>query len=348
MSTRSEASARQEALRALRSAGRAVEPRLRSSLRRLHPTLHTAAGYHLSWCDTTGRPVSSGGGKAVRPALVLLIAQACDGVSDDDAVMAAAAAVELVHNFSQLHDDVMDGDDRRRHRRAVWSAFDVSTAILLGDAMLMAAQQLLLDTAHPTTVEALTVLTSSVQRMVTGQAMDIAFESRHDVGLEEHAIMTAGKSAALMECSCTLGALYGGAAPSSVPGWRAFGHDLGMAFQYVDDLLGIWGDPDRTGKPVGSDLRRRKKSLPVVAALTSGTAAGRDLARMYRSPEPLSDHQVAAAAGLVTESGGKAWVQDRAEQHLHKALSQLAAMDVDPGVQATLGAIACLIADRDE
>ncbi|QFZ18454.1 polyprenyl synthetase family protein [Saccharothrix syringae] len=299
----------------------------------------------MGWCDAAGEPLSAGGGKAVRPALVLLAAKAVSRV--DDAVTDAAVAVELVHNFSLIHDDVMDGDEYRRHRPTVWSLFGVPTAVLVGDALLTAAQQVLMAAGHPAATRALAELSSAVQHMLHGQAMDVSFESRQDVGPDESVAMTEGKTAALMRCACVLGALYAGADPPRTAALGDFGRHLGMAFQYVDDLLGIWGDPARTGKPVWSDLRARKKSLPVVAALSSGTAAGRELEQLYHAQGALSDDQLATAAELVALAGGRDWARDRAERHLEDALSCLDAVDAEPQARRNLVAVARLVADRE-
>ncbi|RKT54449.1 polyprenyl synthetase family protein [Saccharothrix australiensis] len=343
--TTSGVSTHREALSALRRAWEVVEPRMRTSLDEFCPAFRTVVGYHLGWCDAAGEPVSAGGGKAVRPALALSAAQALGAA--EQAAADAAVAVELVHNFSLVHDDVMDGDERRRHRGTVWSVFGIPTAILAGDVMLMAAQQVLLSGGHPVATRALAVLGDTVQQMLYGQMLDISFESRQDVASDDVLIMTEGKTASLIRCACTLGAMYGDGGPDEVAALGDFGRHLGMAFQYVDDLLGIWGRPDRTGKPVWSDLRARKKSLPVVAALSGGTAAGRELARLYGSPAALSDDQLVAVAELVDEAGGRSWARARADRHLQEALSCLEAVDADPRAVRVLVAISRLITDRD-
>ena len=166
--TTSRVSVRQDAWRVLRLTWPVVEPRLRTSGREFCGPFHTVAGYHLGWHDEHGEPVAARGGKAVRPALTLLAAEEAGGPVD------AAVAVELVHNFSLVHDDVMDEDVRRRHRGTVWSVFGVPVAILTGDAKLVAAQQVLIASGHHSAVRALTELTGATQRMLHGQLMDVA------------------------------------------------------------------------------------------------------------------------------------------------------------------------------
>ncbi|MFC4531206.1 polyprenyl synthetase family protein [Sphaerisporangium dianthi] len=259
-------------------------PPLRAAVETLPASMRRIAAYHFGWQDESGRPASGNAGKAVRPALVLLAAEAAGGSAA--AAVPAAVAVELVHNFSLLHDDVMDGDATRRHRPTAWSVFGVSGAILAGDALLTLAFEVLRSGGHPAADEAARVLGAAVLDLVEGQSADTSFETRDEVGLAECVSMAEGKTAALLAASCALGALSGDGGPEVIESLRAFGSRLGLAFQMVDDLLGIWGDPAVTGKPVFSDLRSRKKSLPVVAALTSGTPAGTELAAFYRHGQP--------------------------------------------------------------
>ena len=203
--------------------------------------------------------------------------------------MTAAVAVELVHNFSLLHDDIMDNDTERRHRPTAWTVFGVGAAILAGDALLALAQDMLLEDGHPQGAWAARCLSAAVQRLIGGQGSDLAFEKREDVTLAECLDMAGDKTAALMACACSIGAVHLGAPPALAMGLAGFGAHVGLAFQLTDDLLGIWGAPEVTGKPVRADLRARKKSLPVVAALTSGTPAAGELRVLLGDPEPLSE-----------------------------------------------------------
>ncbi|MET8157532.1 family 2 encapsulin nanocompartment cargo protein polyprenyl transferase [Sphaerisporangium sp. NPDC005289] len=259
-------------------------PPLRSAVESLPPSMRRIAAYHFGWLDEQGRPASGNAGKAVRPALVLLAAEAAGGSAAS--AVPAAVAVELVHNFSLLHDDVMDGDATRRHRPTAWSVFGVSGAILAGDALLTLAFEVLQAGGGPVADEATRILGAAVLDLVEGQSADTSFETRDEVTLAECVSMAEGKTAALLAASCALGALSGDGGREVIEALRAFGSRLGLAFQMVDDLLGIWGDPSVTGKPVFSDLRNRKKSLPVVAALTSATPPAAELAAFYRRPQP--------------------------------------------------------------
>ncbi|GHH65001.1 dimethylallyltransferase [Streptosporangium violaceochromogenes] len=322
-----------------------VESALRPVVEALPPAMRRIAGYHFGWWDEHGEPAAAAGGKAFRPALALLAAEAVGG--DVAAALPAAVAVELAHNFSLLHDDVMDGDRTRRHRPTAWTVFGVSAAILAGDALLARAFDVLASGGHPSAPEAARVFGVAIQELLEGQNADVDFERRHDVNLTECLSMAAGKTGALLGCACALGALYGGGGPEQVDRLRAFGKDLGLAFQLVDDLLGIWGDPEVTGKPVHSDLRSRKKSLPVVAALASSTPAGRELAGLYHRERPLTDADLARAAELVDVLGGRAWSQAQADRMLARALEHLGAVGPAPRPAAELGALARLVTHRD-
>lgn len=321
-----------------------VDPALRTAVGTLPPSMRRVSGYHLGWIDEHGAPVAAPAGKALRPALVLLSAVATGGSARE--AVPAAVAVELVHNFSLLHDDVMDGDATRRHRPTAWRLFGVGAAILAGDALLTLALDVLGTSGHPDTGQGMRMLSAAVQDLVEGQSADMAFEQRDDVGLGECERMAAGKTAALMGCATALGALFGGADAERVQRMRSFGQQLGLAFQHVDDLLGIWGDPAVTGKPVYSDLRNRKKSLPVVFSLGTDTAAGRELAALYGRAEPPAAAELQHAAALVESAGGRAWSQAEADGLLAGALDQLGSAE-HGSAAAELEALARLVTRRD-
>ncbi|GII62362.1 dimethylallyltransferase [Sphaerisporangium krabiense] len=320
-------------------------PALRGAVESLPPSMRSVAGYHFGWLDRHGAAAVGGGGKAVRPALALLSAEAVG--ADAGTAVPAAVAVELVHNFSLLHDDVMDGDLTRRHRATAWSLFGVSPAILAGDALLALAFDVLAASGHPAAPEGGRLLGATVLDLIDGQGADTSFETRGDVSLQECLSMAESKTGALLGASCALGALFGGAAPERVERLRAFGDRLGLAFQFVDDLLGIWGDPAVTGKPIHSDLRNRKKSLPVVAALSSGSPAGDELAALYGREEPPAGPDLVRAAELIELAGGRAWSTQQAGELLREALGHLAAASPTPGAATELRALAHLITHRD-
>jgi geranylgeranyl diphosphate synthase, type I len=320
-----------------------VSPAIAAAVNRLSPGVRDVAAYHLGLADAEGKPVAGGVGKALRPALALLSARAA-GAPPERAV-SAAAAVELVHNFSLLHDDIMDGDTERRHRPTAWTVFGTGGAILAGDALLALSQDVLLETP-PNGVWAARCLSAAVQRLIAGQYSDMLFEQRDDVQVSECLDMEADKTAALMACASSIGAIYVGAEPGLAMHLAEFGTNAGLAFQMVDDLLGIWGAPEVTGKPVGSDLRARKKSMPVVAALTSGTAAGRELARLFAQPDPLTEVEIARATELVAESGGRDQTEAVAEKARAAAFDAISQAQMPDDVRAEFAGIAEFITAR--
>ncbi|RCW46183.1 geranylgeranyl diphosphate synthase type I [Halopolyspora algeriensis] len=309
---------------ALAAAQELVDPELRKILSRLDPDTRRVSEYHFGWVNADGVP-DTRSGKALRPALVMLSARS--GSDDYGAALPAAAAVELVHNFSLLHDDLMDGDLSRRHRPTAWTVFGRSAALLAGDALLALATDTLLEDPSPQAVDAARSLSSAISRLIAGQAADLDFEQRMDVTLDECRTMVAGKTGALLGCSASIGALFVGAPRQTVEQLDAFGRELGMAFQLVDDLLGLWGDPEITGKPVLSDLRSRKKSLPVVHAMTSGKPEGARLRELYVQSEPLSDDQLDEAAEMVDKAGSREWTQAECERRLISAQRHLELAD---------------------
>jgi geranylgeranyl diphosphate synthase type I len=316
-----------------------VDPPLRAAVASLPASTGRLVEYHFGWRDATGRPAHEYGGKAVRPLLALLAAQAVG--ADAEVAVPVAVAVELVHNFSLVHDDIMDGDRTRRHRATLWSVHGVGPAILAGDAMLALAYQ-----AIAADVRGTMLLSATVQQLLDGQTADVAFEQRSDVTLRDCATMAESKTAALLAASAELGALAGGGSAAACERLSRFGSLVGLAYQFVDDLLGIWGDPVVTGKPVRSDLRTGKKSLPVVAALNSGDQAAVRLADLYRDGG-LSDSDAERAATLIEESGARAWCQARADDLFDQALRELSAVGADARTERELSATARLLTRRD-
>jgi geranylgeranyl diphosphate synthase type I len=322
----------------------AIQPAMRAAVDSLSPPIRRVAAYHLGWTDQYDQPVNAATGKAVRPALTLLTAQASGGGTE--AAIPAAAAIELVHNFSLLHDDVMDGDTSRRHRPTAWTVFGTSEAILTGDALLALALRVLAE-SHPAVSEQTAPLTKAVLDLITGQGADLAFEDRDTVEFDEYLDMANGKTAALIACACTLGALTAGAPSELVGHLRRFGAHLGTTFQFVDDMLGIWGDPAVTGKPVHSDLRSRKRTLPVITALNSGTRAGAELATLYDGQQAPTDDDLAHAAHLIDTAGGRVRCHTLADEHLGQALHHLREGAQTPQAAKELEALAHLITHRD-
>ncbi|MFV5996023.1 family 2 encapsulin nanocompartment cargo protein polyprenyl transferase [Streptomyces sp. NPDC056231] len=320
-----------EAAALLECARNLVDPQLRSAVESLPGSVRRVAMYHFGWERADGSAAGGQAGKAIRPALVLAAARALGG--DPELSVRAAVAVELVHNFSLLHDDVIDEDRTRRHRPTAWTVFGIPAAVITGDAMLALAHRLLAEDSRPVSARASARLAGCVIELCAGQQADCSFEKRgpDEVSLDECLAMATAKTGALLGCACALGALYAGVGERAVGAMDGFGREAGLAFQLIDDLIGIWGDPMQTGKPVGADLAARKKSLPVVAALTSHTPAAAELAGLYRG-SMSTPGEVSRAADAVDRAGGRDWAQAcagdrmaRAVHHLSRAVPDLTA-----------------------
>ncbi|MEU9699271.1 polyprenyl synthetase family protein [Streptomyces sp. NPDC047981] len=336
---------------ALLERGRTLStPVLRAAVDRLAPPMDTVAAYHFGWIDAQGNPTDADSGKAVRPALALLSAEAA-GVAPEVGIP-GAVAVELVHNFSLLHDDLMDGDEQRRHRDTVWKVHGPAQAILVGDALFALANELLLELGTVEAGRATRRLTTASRKLIDGQAQDISYEHRDRVTVEECLEMEGNKTGALLACAVSIGAVLGGADDRTADKLEEYGYHLGLAFQAVDDLLGIWGDPESTGKQTWSDLRQRKKSLPVVAALAAGGPASERLGELLAADakssdfESFSEEEFATRAALIEEAGGRAWTSEEARRQHAIAVRALHEVDMPERVRAQLTALADFVVVR--
>ncbi|GAA2400141.1 polyprenyl synthetase family protein [Streptomyces glaucosporus] len=304
---------------------RLVGPALAAAVERLHPWPAEMAAYSLGWCEVGGAPAPGAtGGKGLRQALAVLGAEAVG--APGEAGSAGAVAVELVHTFSLLHDDVMDGDTTRRRRPTVWKAYGTGPAVLAGDALFALAVETLAAAPGAHGPAAVRLLAASLTDLVRGQADDLLFESRPwrgpgAVRPDEYRMMAEHKTGALLGSAAALGALLAGAPEETVATLDRAGRHLGVAFQIVDDVLGIWGDPRVTGKPAHGDLRRRKKTLPVLAALSTpegaaGGLAARRLAGLLEGADALDHDGARRAADLAEEAGGRSAALAEAHRHI--------------------------------
>ncbi len=327
-------------------------PVLRAAVERLAPPMDTVAAYHFGWIDESGHPSEADGGKAVRPALALLSAEVTGAAPE--AGLPGAVAVELVHNFSLLHDDLMDGDEQRRHRDTVWKVHGPAQAILVGDALFALANEILLEPGTPEAGRATRRLTRATRMLIDGQAQDMSYEHREQVTVEECLEMEGNKTGALLACAVSIGAVLGGADDRTADALESYGYHLGLAFQAVDDLLGIWGDPGATGKQAWSDLRQRKKSLPVVAALAAPDPAAIRLAELMRGDakksqaeiEEFDEAEFATRAALIEEAGGREWTSGEAQRQHATALAALEPLDLPAHVREQLTALADFVVVR--
>jgi geranylgeranyl diphosphate synthase type I len=310
-----------------------VVPALEEASTRLSPEIQPLVRHHLS-----------AGGKYLRAGLALLSANAAG--ADEHVGLVGALAIELIHNFSLIHDDIIDRDEDRRHQPTVWAKFGVGPALIAGDALSNLAFELLLEEPSPERVRAARRLADATQAMIAGQAEDIASEHQASLTVEECLHMEAGKTGALLSCAASIGAVLAGADDAAVDALSRYGEHLGVAFQAIDDMLGVWGDPSVTGKPVGNDLRLRKKTLPISIA----NAKGFEVFAEGTSPsdQELTDAEVAEAMVLLDECGARYETLELAGEELRLALEALDSATMVQTARAELTVIARFVIERDQ
>ena len=287
---------------------------------------YTLMRYHLGWEDAQGRPLESRGGKLLRPSLLLLCCEASSG--DWPNALPAAAAVELLHNFTLLHDDVEDASEQRHGRDTVWRVWGQAEAINAGDGMFGLAHLTLLglsERGHPAerVLEAVRLLDEATLLLCEGQHRDLRNEDGRPIGSADYLAMIDGKTAALLGACCAIGALLGGAGQAAVRGLHEFGRRLGLAFQVRDDLLGCWGDASETGKSSGDDIRAGKQSYPIVIALERASDQQRAQLRAVLGRANSSDAELSQARALLERLGARRDGEQAASEHAEAAIQAL-------------------------
>jgi len=279
---------------------------------------HEMLTYHMGWTgEGAGREAQ---GKRIRPLLMLLTTAACG--KNWKPALPAAASIELIHNFSLVHDDIQDHSDLRRGRPTVWKKWNMPQAINVGDMLFILAQMAILGLQEHFPAEIVLKVDGIIQKacmeLSCGQYLDISYESQNNLALEDYWPMVSGKTAALLSACPWVGALLGGADETQQEAWQNFGHSLGLAFQVQDDYLGIWGDSALTGKSTESDLVAGKKSLPVLFGMEKRGA----FAKRW-SEGPIQPEEVSFLAEQLTEEGAKLYTQQAADQMTELALQNL-------------------------
>jgi geranylgeranyl diphosphate synthase type I len=304
-----------------------IEAEMRSVLDNDEPAVAAHYGmmrYHLGWANERFEPEPSPTGKRLRPIFCLLACSEMGG--DPGQALPAAAGLEIMHNFSLVHDDIEDGDEMRRHRPTVWKLWGAPQAINVGDGMFalaFAAVQRLaqVGVSADRSLAALHIFTQMCLELTEGQHLDMSFEQRVDVTVEEYMRMIQGKTAALIGASLAIGALIAGADPEKTESLRSFGRSIGLTFQIQDDILGIWGEPTQTGKPTGADILRRKKSLPLLHALHHPDT-GAEFARLLADPR-LESSQLPAAMNLLEKAETRAFAENAMRSEHNRGLAAL-------------------------
>jgi geranylgeranyl diphosphate synthase type I len=276
--------------------------------------------YHMGWRDADLLPAQHSVGKQLRPVLCLL---ACEAVGGEiDQALPAAVTIELLHNFSLIHDDIEDASSMRRHRTTVWKLWGAAHGINCGDGMFAIAFQVLgklveQGVSPGRALQAQRVVAQTCLSLTEGQYLDMSFEERTDVALDEYLTMICNKTAALVACSTGVGALLGGGGDEEVVAYRKFGKHLGLAFQVIDDILGVWGREDDTGKSVSSDILAKKKTLPIVHAWADSEL------RVVYAQETLTEDDVAHVVSVLDRCHAREHAEQMALRYSEQAMDWL-------------------------
>lgn len=308
-----------------------IDGELRSAVNRSDLALYDMLNYHFGWVDGEGEVSGGSTGKALRPTLCLLVCEANGG--DYRKALPAAAAIELVHNYSLVHDDIQDDDRERHHRPTVWSVWGKPQAINAGSALRSLAGLAMLGlvdrgVAVESQIAAQRLLEESCLRMIEGQYLDISYETRFDVTVADYLDMVGRKTAALMGCAAAMGALLSVGEGEVMQGFRRWGENLGLAYQMQDDILGIWGDERDTGKSCDNDIRRRKKSLPVVYALEKASPEDRAALAAVFGKERLDESDAELVLRRIDALGARPYAEGLARAYSERAAAEVGALDL--------------------
>ena len=310
-----------------------VEVDLRSIIEGSTVSTQSLLMYHMGWKDIDGADANLGRGKSLRSSLCLF---SCESIGCDVRTAApAAAAIELIHNFSLIHDDIQDGDIERRHRPTLWSIWGRAMGLLAGNSMRLHADSTMLNSLSSNVppdrlIQALVKLTSLYLEMIEGQYLDMDFETQQYVRSDQYLHMTSKKTGALLEAAMYLGAYLGGGNTSQVNALSQYGRLLGISFQARDDFLGIWGDPKLTGKPAGSDIRRRKKSLPVIFCMETANPSQRAILDDLYKSEEISTPDVELITKIMDSLGAMEYTQSVVVEKGIEALAHAQQADIKP------------------
>lgn len=310
----------------------AIENELQKQVARLDAPqtkeFHEMLTYHMGWTGEGSGAKATG--KRIRPLITLLSTASIEDknkksnsqLSNWLHAVSAASALELIHNFSLVHDDIQDNSDLRRGRKTVWVKWGQPLAINAGDALFIIAFQSTLDVSqhYPAeiAVEATKILSENCLRLTQGQFLDMSFENRYDLSIEDYWYMIGGKTASLLSACTHIGALLGYAKPEIIEAYRLFGYHLGLAFQVQDDVLGIWGDEKVTGKSVASDLVEGKNSLPILY----GIEKNGPFAKRWKQGN-ISQSEVGDVANMLEQEGAKEFAENKSVEETDKAMKYL-------------------------
>ena len=329
----------------------AVREQMRASVPDAEGGVFDVLRYHLGWQDSEGRPANEDSGKGMRPVLVLASCEMAGGQWRE--ALPAAAALEFIHNFSLLHDDIQDRDATRRGRPTAWTVFGVLPALAAGNAMRVVADRTLLGLAQTgvapeTAAAAAAGLTSHYLEIIEGQYLDLSFEESDEVTTDDYIDMVSRKTGALIDCAMRLGSLVATGDLRTAAAFGRCGRELGLAFQVRDDLLGVWGDPAATGKPVGSDILRKKKSMPIVHLFQQADPRQREWLRNAYAADEVAGGDVESVLEMLADLGVREFVQSTAAEHAAAAVRAIEGLPLGAEAKADVRAMADYFIERDK
>ena len=306
--------------------------------------------YALGWVDQSGLPIQTQQGKRLRPTLCLLACEATGG--SPTKALPAAAALEFIHDFSLIHDEIQDRDETRHHRPTIWTIWGDAKALVAGNILRLVADIAIWDSTDSKNEQSPNLnlairLTQAYLEMIEGQYLDLYYEGRHDISVENYMAMISRKTGALIRCSLVAGALIGTQKPEILKAFEVSGRAFGMVFQIRDDYLGIWGQESATGKPVGADIRRRKNAFPFVYAMSKASKKDKnELLSIYKMPD-VGETDVKAALGIIEKQGSRDEAQDLAKYYSDKALMALSDIELEPRAKRDIEELAHFLLVRD-
>ena len=293
--------------------------------------------YYMGWVDIDGTPCVAVEGKALRPTLCLFACKATGGNIKE--AIPAAVALEFLHNFSLIHDDIQDCDETRHHRPTMWKVWGIPKALVAGNILRIIADRCLEDLVDKEGIKkgqaiyVMGLLTEAYLEMIEGQYLDLWYEGRPDIKIADYLKMISHKTGALIRCALNLGASIGTCNTETVEAFRSFGKSLGYIFQIRDDMLGVWGDESATGKPVGADVRRKKNSLPVVYAMSHTEGEdNRLLMEIYSQEGLLNDRNVSVVLDLMDGINTREYAQNLAEKYGNRAIEAISGIGLPPKI----------------
>ncbi len=308
-----------------------IEDELFSIISSRELALYDMMKYHLGWIDARGNPGTLNSGKFLRATLCLLAAVSTG--TDYRKALPIAASIELTHNFSLIHDDIQDGDRTRRHRPTVWSVWGKSQAINAGTAMKVLANLSVLrleqqDVSAKKQLDVLQILDESCLKMLEGQFLDISFEEKEAVSIEQYLDMIDKKTASLIEGALQIGAVLQVDRQDLAP-FKEFGHFLGLAFQIRDDILGIWGNIDKTGKPKANDIRKKKKTLPIVYSLSKSEGRKKDELKELYCQNKIDELSVQRILSQLEDLGSYDYCEGLCKKYYDQAMNAIKNLPID-------------------